>query len=604
MMRWSMAVWRRWLTVAVLTLVVVGTAGVATRSPAVAGGAAETAPDVAACDVRPSDLEGGGIALLGPLDGERTGSRPVFCWESDLPPSSCVFLDVSPVTTDSSQVFGWWYRVRVDPAAIAPGGSRAGTPGRSAVVWGERGVEARAVAGSLRPPFDVAPRALPPGVYEWRIAAAPTCADPPATYSLTNVFVVIDPYVALLRSFATPFPRDGYYLTDLLPLDAGGESYLVAVFHPFDDLDALIEARPELAPAYAVTRPVLVERRAGVARLAVYRLDGGFRPVELLRRDAGWYVDLNRDLSGRDLRGDGSATLVVSNHTAGNCWACGWVELYDLDGGVVRPVPLALPAGWSPVAVRDLDGEGRYEIVAVDYRFESLFWCHACSPSSSPVLAWDGAAYVPAAASFPDFYTRPITTTDAALAPALDRGDIENASARAVQALMLAALMGDVDAGWERYLAAVSEIEAGFGGRAAPGVWAANLPLLTRVLARAYGIPDPDAARFLRRGQYPAALDAAIERAAARSADASQHSPDAVAPLWVEVGVIEWQSGERVRVDYHRALDVFRAELTGRAHADGSCDWTDLEAGIWEILGVPGPEMVLLIVQRACTGQP
>lgn len=135
-----------------------------------------------------------------------------------------------------------------------------------------------------------------------------------------------------------------------------------------------------------------------------------------------FYISLQSEygqppLGDLDIDANGVRELVVSASNGANCWECGRLVIYTVRDHEVTEVPIDLPAtgllgydgngdGTSAVPMRleDLDGDGRYEVIALDASWELHGFCHGCSPSAVFVLAWDGQRYRDVSSRFPDYF--------------------------------------------------------------------------------------------------------------------------------------------------------------------------------------------------------
>ena len=132
-----------------------------------------------------------------------------------------------------------------------------------------------------------------------------------------------------------------------------------------------------------------------VRQLSVYSLGGG-RMREIWREVNAW-VEINDELAFHDINGDGALEIVYTTGF-GNAWTGSPALAMTLtkDGeanDLTYRLPIEASAPSDPV---DLNGDGIYEWVAVDASWEAICFCHACSPASIFVLAWDGHEYVDA----------------------------------------------------------------------------------------------------------------------------------------------------------------------------------------------------------------
>jgi len=133
-----------------------------------------------------------------------------------------------------------------------------------------------------------------------------------------------------------------------------------------------------------------------MGQLSLYSLEGG--GLRELWRAVNAFLSLDEELAFKDVNGDGSPDLVYTTSSGGNAWTGSPTLAVSLPGGdAVREITFRLPIEQSaPGQPRDLDGDGVYEWMAVDASWELQGFCHACSPASYFVLAWNGREYVDA----------------------------------------------------------------------------------------------------------------------------------------------------------------------------------------------------------------
>jgi len=183
-------------------------------------------------------------------------------------------------------------------------------------------------------------------------------------------------------------------------------------------------------------------------------------------------------LGALDIDADGIQELAVAFNTGGNCWECSRLVIYTVRNREVAEVAMGLPAtgllgydengdGTSAVPGRleEVDGDGKYEVIAIDTSWELHGFCHACSPSAMFVLAWDGERYVDASSRFPGYYQSRIDGAEGVVAT-VDTRDISSlrnpdlqACARdegymsaAISILLNYGRSGRAQQGWARYL--------------------------------------------------------------------------------------------------------------------------------------------------------
>jgi hypothetical protein len=142
------------------------------------------------------------------------------------------------------------------------------------------------------------------------------------------------------------------------------------------------------------------------SQLSVYSVDG-----DVLRerwRTQNVAVRIDEELRFVDVNGDATLDIVyTSSFGNGWLWSPTLAVSIESDGSPVD-VPFEMPIERSsPSSPEDLNGDGVYEWWSVDASWELEGFCHACSPSSLFVLAWDGAQYVDATPRFaPDLFER------------------------------------------------------------------------------------------------------------------------------------------------------------------------------------------------------
>jgi len=182
----------------------------------------------------------------------------------------------------------------------------------------------------------------------------------------------------------------------------------------------------------------------------------------------------------RDINGDGLNDLAVSQSTGGNCWECSRLRLFDVSNHQAHDVPMELPAtgllggdnnedGTSavPGQLRDLDGDGRMEIIAGDAAWEFHGFCHACSPGGNFVLAWDGARYADASSNYESFFDDEIAALESRLSAATR--DSERVSL-AISIALEYGHSGRADAAWSRFSQIMSTLTADCWRQLVPAV--------------------------------------------------------------------------------------------------------------------------------------
>jgi hypothetical protein len=110
-----------------------------------------------------------------------------------------------------------------------------------------------------------------------------------------------------------------------------------------------------------------------------------------------------RDLAFKDINGDKQPDLVYSVANGGNCWACGASKALLGTGqnafsqAVFKKAALAAAIPSKPI---DANNDGVYEWLMLDASWELREFCHACSPASWLVYAWDGNQYADASPKY------------------------------------------------------------------------------------------------------------------------------------------------------------------------------------------------------------
>lgn len=154
-------------------------------------------------------------------------------------------------------------------------------------------------------------------------------------------------------------------------------------------------------------------------------------------------------LNGHDVNGDGLKELVAQTSTGGNCWACERIRLFRVSQRQLREI--AIPTGESivPEALADLDGDGQFEVIAVDTQWE--FYrelCHACSPRVRVIYAWHSGQYSEASHRFPDYYGAQITKLEQELQTPFNE---EYYLGDAVSLLLNYLQKGEAAYGWQQF---------------------------------------------------------------------------------------------------------------------------------------------------------
>lgn len=153
--------------------------------------------------------------------------------------------------------------------------------------------------------------------------------------------------------------------------------------------------------AFAVVTDSPLETGEGDV-LSVYEIVDG-RLVERWRK-VDSFIDLDAVLTFHDLNGDGMPDVVYRSSNGGNGATQGGTYAATLHpDGSVADLRFNLPIGQSaPRGPIDINHDGVYEWTAVDASWELTAFCHACSPYSEFILAWDGTTYSDASTRFGD----------------------------------------------------------------------------------------------------------------------------------------------------------------------------------------------------------
>lgn len=130
----------------------------------------------------------------------------------------------------------------------------------------------------------------------------------------------------------------------------------------------------------------------------VVHIDG--RPV-LTLGDGGIAAISVHEMSGRDINGDGVRDVIVDEWSGGT-HCCYSTTVHALEATPRRLLALE-PTNCGPAEPVDLDGDGRFEFVTCDDRWQSDDCSFAESPMPRVVLAYDDGArvYRPATPRFP-----------------------------------------------------------------------------------------------------------------------------------------------------------------------------------------------------------
>ncbi len=207
-------------------------------------------------------------------------------------------------------------------------------------------------------------------------------------------------------------------------------------------------------------------------RLVIYERQGDSL-VPLLTRDTTfihlWQRQPEQVPALIDINGDGLNELVVSEENGGNCWECGGLGIYTVDDHEALEVPTQLPVtgilgmdqngdGTSAIVkdLEDVDGDGIYELIALDTSWELHWFAHSDSPTGHFVLAWDGERYVDAPARFPAYFQHLVGELEKDLANLDSKGETgcqkdEDVMTAAISMLLEYGHSGRAQEGWGRY---------------------------------------------------------------------------------------------------------------------------------------------------------
>ncbi len=187
-------------------------------------------------------------------------------------------------------------------------------------------------------------------------------------------------------------------------------------------------------------------------------------------------------LNGRDLNGDGLKEILLLVGGYGNCWGCTHIELFHLSQGQLKEVSVEVSGGVVTKRVEDIDGDGKFEVIGLDTRwewgFESARLCHGCSPSVAVVFAWENGKYVEASRRFPKFYYGRIEELEKKLKSPRDDGSYLGDAA----SLLLNYIQkGEAGEGWKRFQELISPSRFKHPG------WAKSAQEAAKELKKAYG---------------------------------------------------------------------------------------------------------------------
>ena len=125
------------------------------------------------------------------------------------------------------------------------------------------------------------------------------------------------------------------------------------------------------------------------------------------------------------------------------------IRLFQVSQGRLRELPVGWADGFVPQHLKDVDGDGRFEVIALDIRWEFFRkFSHVGSPAAKVIYAWRSGQYVKASHQFPKFYNARIAELERELQSA--RNDEEYLSA--VMSLFLNYVQkGEPQRGWKEF---------------------------------------------------------------------------------------------------------------------------------------------------------
>jgi hypothetical protein len=234
---------------------------------------------------------------------------------------------------------------------------------------------------------------------------------------------------------------------------------------------ARLRAAAAAALAWLAIGGAAAAQPAPVARVAC----GAYEAVPSGRTDAGQATRLGIQKNGRlmvtvsdqsitrvecaAIDGAGTSALLVSANSGG-AHCCETLHVWAL-GDKPQKLLEYRAGNAAGYELRDLDGDGRMELVVGDDAFAYFGdLCYACSPSRVPmVLCRSGRGFEDCTGKFPDVLRRELSRfTDRLVHPAGDddRSSVEGA---ALGALAVWSLLGEADSGLDRIRRAVNSDE-------------------------------------------------------------------------------------------------------------------------------------------------
>ena len=223
--------------------------------------------------------------------------------------------------------------------------------------------------------------------------------------SVSLDFAIGDTQAAVDAQFAAAGYEVDFYQTTYL-----SDTLEAAVYqHPRPNFAAATPETPHLL-VYRATpgaEPTLIFNLQEHVDFTIFYLMN-WDPLSANSKPDGW----------RDFNGDGLPDFAMRAGSGGNGWLTSpLVLLSPTSQGIdLLNDALALPEKFGVSLLQDLNGDGIFELLVTDARFELAFdLCHACSPSATRIYAWNGMAYEEASADFPDFYAPTIADFTAQL---------------------------------------------------------------------------------------------------------------------------------------------------------------------------------------------
>jgi hypothetical protein len=161
-----------------------------------------------------------------------------------------------------------------------------------------------------------------------------------------------------------------------------------------------------------------------------------------------------------DLDADQTFELFVSTDSGG-AHCCETLHAWVLDNKAPRKI-LEYPAGNAGgFVLRDLDGDGRMELLLGDDAFAYFSdLCYACSPSRLPMVACSTEkGFQDCTRKFPDVLRAELDRMASQVRPPVDPADLKMVEGAALGTLAMWSLLGDEEKGLESIRSAVSSDE-------------------------------------------------------------------------------------------------------------------------------------------------